>query len=268
MTSIHLEEIMASQSNPAKESNQAKSLSKFIFIVAGVFVVICGLVALLVFYRFARLSSEPKTQIILEPDYSVVSTVNPSDLKNAAEILTARCNGLGVRASFEVTENKQIVAQVPKSIDVEPCVRSTIGIWLVEYVDFGKTPITPGTTIATDLDFQYFPPAEGTKWHTLITNREIKTAYVEQNNSGQYQVPFLLTSDGTKILADYTTNNVGHYLGIVIDKVVVTAPIVNSPITDGSGIIAGFTQEEANYLAVQLYTKGPLPIPLKLIEVR
>ena len=261
---------MVGQSNQGTESSKAKSQSKSILIGAGVLIItICGLIALLVFYRFARLSSEPKTQIVLEPDYSLVSTVNPSDLKTAAEILTARCDNLGVRASFKVAENNQIVAQVPKSINVEPCVTSTRGIWLVEFVDFGETPITPGTTIATDFDYHYFPPVEGKKWHTLITNREIKTAFEEQGNPGQYQVPFLLTSDGTKILADYTKNNVGHYLGIVIDKVVISAPMVNSPITNGSGIIAGtFTQEQAEYLAVQLHAKGPLPIPLKLIEVR
>jgi len=259
---------MADQLNQGTESNKAKSSSKIILIVAGVLIIICGLIALLVFYRFARLSSEPKTQIILEPDYSVVSTVNPSDLETAAEILTARCDGVGIRASFKVTENKQIVAQVPKSINVESCVRSIIGIWLVEFVDFGETPTTPGATIATDFDYPYFPSGTGTKWHTLITNKEIKTAFVEQGNSGQYQIPFSLTSDGTKILADYTTNNIGHYLGIVIDKVVISAPIINSPIPDGNGIISGtFTREQAEYLAVQLHTKGPLPIPLKLIEV-
>ncbi len=259
---------MASQLNQDTRSNKAKPLSKFIYIVVGVFIIICGLVTLSVLYGFARSYFEPRTQIILEPDYSIVPTVNPSDLKTAAEILTARCHNLGIRASFVVAENNQIVAQVPKSIDVQACVRSAREIWLLEIVDFGETPITPRTTIATDFDYKYIPPVEGTKWHTVITNSEFESAYVEQDKSGKYQVPFMLTSEGTKIFADYTTNNVGHYLGIVIDKVVIAAPKVNSPITDGAGIIAGtFTQEEAEYLAVQLHTKGPLPIPLKLIEV-
>ena len=259
---------MASQLDQDVRSNKSKPLSKFVYIVAGISIIICGLVALLVFYRFAPLSSEPKTQIILEPDYSVVSTVNPSDLKTAAEILTARCNNLGIRTSFLVSENNQIVAQVPQSSDIQTCVISTRGAWLVEIVDFGETPITPGTTIVTDFDYKFFPSGEGTKWHTVITNSEFKSAFVEQDNSGNYQVPFILTPDGTKIFAAYTTNNVGHYLGIVIDKVVITAPQVNSPITNGNGIISGaFTQEQAEYLAVQLHTKGPLPIPLKLMQV-
>jgi len=260
---------MASQSNQDAKSNKSKSLSKIVYIIAGFFIIICGLVGFSVLYRYVRLSSEPKTHIILEPDYSVVSTVNPSDLKTAAEILTARCNNLGVRASFVVAENNQLVAQVPKSMDVQICVISTREPWLVEVVDFGETPITPGTTIATDFDYKYLSPAEGTKWHTVITNSEFKSAIVQQDNSGNYQVPFILTSAGTKVFADYTTQNVGHYLGIVIDKVVITAPMINSPITNGSGIISGaFTQDQAVYLAVQLHTKGPLPIPLKLIEVR
>ena len=71
-----------------------------------------------------------------------------------------------------------------------------------------------------------------------------------------------------KSSSQHTTNNVGHYLGIVLDKVVISAPKVKSPITDGSGVISGsFTREQANSLAVYLRVEGPLPIPLKVKQV-
>jgi preprotein translocase subunit SecD len=245
-----------------KKNNRS---SKIIFGIVGLSGLVCGLLVLGIVYRFGSQYFEPKTQIVLEPDYSVVSTVNPSDLETDAQILTARCHNLGIRASFVVSENNQIIAQVPKSIDVQVFARITTAIWLSEIVDFGETPIPPGTTIATDFSYKYFPPVEGTKWHTVITNSDFESAYVQLDASGKYQVAFTLTSDGTRKFADYTTKSVGHYLGIVIDKVVVSAPKVNSPITDGRGVIAGtFTQEVAEYLAVQLHTKGPLPIPLKI----
>jgi preprotein translocase subunit SecD len=257
---------MASRSN--QESGKAKLTSKFLLIIVVIFVFMCGLVALFVFYGFIRLSSAPKTQIILEPDYSMVSTVDSADLEIDAEILTSRANALGTRIKFEVAENNQIIAQVPTSSLSPNLIGQAIQIGLLELVDFGETPIESGTTIATDFSYRYFPQAEGTKWHTIITNAEFESVYVEKDKLGNYQIAFTLTANGTKILSDYTTKNVGHYLGIVMDKVVISAPKVNSPITNGSGIIAGsFAQEQANSLAVYLHVKGPLPIPLKVKQV-
>lgn len=264
---------MAVQAN--QESGKAKSPSKSLFIVASVLIVItiCGLVALLVFYGFARygfaqLSFGPQMQIILEPDYSLVSAVNPADLEMDAEILTSRANALGTRIKFVVAENNQIIAQVPKSKFSQNLIEQIIQIGLLEFVDFGETSIEPGTIIATDFNYKYFPQAEGRKWHTEITNAEFESIYVLKDKHGNYEITFELTPDGTKIFSDYTTKNVGHFLGIVKDKVVISTPMVNSPITSGSGVIAGnFTLEQAKSLAVYLRVRGPLPIPLKVLRV-
>jgi preprotein translocase subunit SecD len=54
----------------------------------------------------------------------------------------------------------------------------------------------------------------------------------------------------------------------VVDKRVISTPVINQPITSGSGVISGdFTYETANNLAIQL-RYGSLPIPLKVVEVR
>ncbi len=259
---------MTSQSNREIESNKPKSPLKIILIVAGIFIAVCGLVALFVFYKFMPLASGPKSQIILEPDYSLVSTVDPVDLEIDAEILTARADALGARIKFAVAENNQIIAQAPTSSLSQNLIGQAIQIGLLEIVDLREAPIQPGMTIATDFGYKYFPQIEGTKWHTVLTNTEFESVYVEQDELGNYQIAFTLSDSGTKILSDYTTNNVGHYLGIVMDKVVISAPKVNSPITEGSGIIAGsFTREQAQSLAVYLHVRGPLPIPLKVKQV-
>jgi preprotein translocase subunit SecD len=81
-------------------------------------------------------------------------------------------------------------------------------------------------------------------------------------SSGQYVIQFRLDAEGAQIFSDYTTTHVGESLGIVLDKIVISAPVVNEPITEGEGIISGgFTLESANNLAVQL-RYGSLPIPL------
>lgn len=245
-------------------------LFKVIVGAAGVAAIVSILAAAdFLYYYFGRSYFGPKVQIILEPDYSIVSTVDPSDLEKDVEIINARSRTLGFGAPFKVAGNSQIVAHVPASTDIETLAGMVVHVGLLELVDFGAMPIPPGTKINTDSSYGYFPQAEGKQWHTIMTNSEFKSVYVTQDSIGKNAISFTLTSDGAKILTDYTTGNVGHYLGIVLDKVVLSSPQVNAPITDGQGIIQGsFTKEEAETLAAYLKVEGPLPVPLVVKEVR
>ena len=99
-----------------------------------------------------------------------------------------------------------------------------------------------------------------------MTGDALKNVNVTRNsNTGQYVVAFELTPEGAKTFGEYTSNNVGRFLAIVLDKAVISAPRIDSAITEGSGIITGnFTLESANSLAIQL-RYGSLPIPLKIV---
>ncbi|MFN2234396.1 MAG: protein translocase subunit SecD, partial [Anaerolineales bacterium] len=60
----------------------------------------------------------------------------------------------------------------------------------------------------------------------------------------------------------------GNALAIVLDKEVISVPVVRQAITNGEGSISGnFTPEEAGDLAVQL-RYGALPVPLKVVNSR
>jgi len=101
-----------------------------------------------------------------------------------------------------------------------------------------------------------------------MTGADLKEANVQTDSFGKPAVGFNLSDKGAQIFKDYTSTHTGQYLGIVLDKTVISAPIVNTPITDGSGIIQGsFTAEEANTLAVKL-SYGALPVPVKVVESR
>jgi preprotein translocase subunit SecD len=106
----------------------------------------------------------------------------------------------------------------------------------------------------------------GPIFHTLMTGAALSNVGVQVNSTtGQYEVSFELKADAAKTFADYTTSHVGQVLAIVLDKKVISAPTINSPITDGKGVIQGnFTSQSANDLAVQL-RYGSLPIPLKVV---
>lgn len=127
------------------------------------------------------------------------------------------------------------------------------------------TPDVTATPATTDTTNSQNPP---TVYHTIMTGKDLQQVQVTQDRLGQYVIQFDLTPEGADIFAKFTTANVGKYLTIVLDKRVISSPVINSAIPDGQGIIQGsFTAESANALAVQL-RYGSLPVPLKVVETR
>lgn len=110
-------------------------------------------------------------------------------------------------------------------------------------------------------------PVTSTVFRTVMTGKYLSGAQVSfQQTTNQPYISFTLTDEGGKIFGDYTSKNVGKYLAIVLDKRVISSPVIKSAITGGSGIIEGqFTLPEAQNLVVQL-KYGALPIPLKVVE--
>ena len=81
-------------------------------------------------------------------------------------------------------------------------------------------------------------------------------------------VSFRFDSTGAKKFGLVTQKNVGRPFAIILDKKVISAPVIREPILGGSGQISGgFTIEEANDLAI-LLRAGALPAPLTIIEER
>jgi preprotein translocase subunit SecD len=81
-------------------------------------------------------------------------------------------------------------------------------------------------------------------------------------------VSFKFNSSGSRKFALATSENVGVPFAIVLDKEVISAPVIREPITGGSGQISGsFTVQQANDLAI-LLRAGALPAPLTVVEER
>jgi protein-export membrane protein SecD len=86
--------------------------------------------------------------------------------------------------------------------------------------------------------------------------------------TGQPVVNFRFDSVGARQFGDVTKEHLHHQFAIVLDKQVITAPVIQSAILGGSGQITGsFTAQEANDLAI-LLRAGALPAPLKPLEER
>ena len=227
-------------------------------------------------------------QALLEADVPDTTNVSSEDLDNAKNILQNRANALGVsEISMQTAGNRRIVAEFPGVTNPEEVVKALKQTALLEFVDMGSTPVAAGTTIKTDFGVTSATPATATAtstpvspaatpttaptdtvYHTVMTGAGLDTASVTRTTSGQYAISFVLKSDATSVFGDYTTTHTGQYLAIVLDKQVISAPVINEPITSGQGQISGsFTQQEAQTLAVQLRS-GALPIPIKVVQSR
>jgi preprotein translocase subunit SecD len=81
-------------------------------------------------------------------------------------------------------------------------------------------------------------------------------------------VTFRFNDIGKRQFARITQDKVGVPMAVVLDGMVLAAPVIREPILGGSGQISGgFTVESANNLAV-LLRSGALPAPLTIINER
>ncbi len=101
---------------------------------------------------------------------------------------------------------------------------------------------------------------------TQLTGKDLKRASVVfDQTSGQPQVQLQFSDQGGKYFADITKRNVGKPVAIALDDQVVSAPVVQSEILNGTAVISGsFTSEVAKNLAIAL-NAGALPAPLEVI---
>ncbi|MCA1899986.1 MAG: protein translocase subunit SecD [Chloroflexi bacterium] len=209
-------------------------------------------------------------QVLLEADLPADAQIDSAQMEIAREIVQQRTDALGVNENnIQVAGDRRIVGEFPGLEDAESVLAIIQQTGLLEFVDTGDFSPEKGVTLETDYN-QALPPAEGeTVYHTIMTGADLKTVAVQPNSLGtSYVINFELSSKGADIFAQHTAANVGKHLTIVLDKQVISSPVINEAIPSGQGSISGdFTYESANAFAIQL-RYGSLPIPLKIVETR
>ncbi|MEX0308210.1 MAG: protein translocase subunit SecD [Ruegeria sp.] len=102
----------------------------------------------------------------------------------------------------------------------------------------------------------------------VVTGEELVDAQPAFDQNGRPAVNFRFNTSGARKFGDYTLENIGAPFAIVLDDEVISAPVIQSHIPGGSGIITGnFTVEESTNLAV-LLRAGALPAGLEFLEER
>ncbi len=215
-------------------------------------------------------------QVLLEADLPESVDISTDSMEVARGVIENRTNALGVSENVvQLAGDRRIVGEFPGLEDTEGVIAVIQQTGLLEFVDMGDTPLPAGTLLETDYGLaENAIPAESTDpeaptvYHTVMTGAALDDVGVSQSQMGEFQISFALKDDGSDIFAEYTSTHIEQYLAIVLDKVIISAPRIQSAITGGSGVITGqFDYESANALVVQL-RYGSLPVPLKIVESR
>jgi preprotein translocase subunit SecD len=231
-------------------------------------------------------------QVLLQADVNDCNSVSNESMEAAKAVVENRINALGVTEPLiQRSGNCRIIVQLPGINNPDEAIRTFGGTGLLEFIDAGDTPLAEGQVVKTTgastvaIPGQPAPTAVPTLapvitsttpltvtapitpvYRTVMTGKDLKSAsvaFASQTNTPY--ISFQLSDDGGKIFGDYTSKNVNKYLAITMDQIVLSSPVIKSPITGGSGIIEGkFTLDEATRLAIQM-KYGSLPVPLKVI---
>lgn len=232
---------------------------------------------------------------LLQADVPDGTVIDPDSMNVARGIIERRVNALGVvEPLIQVQGRNRIVVELPGIQNPDEAIKLFGSTGLLEFVAAGTTPLTEGDVVKTTgpstsnscssavaatasnpTPTPTISPSTPVTATNPITNTQVystvmtgdclsNASYQPNSTTNAPQINFQLKDAGTKIFGDFTTNHVGQYLAIVLDKRVISSPSINSPITGGDGVITGrFTIQSATDLAVQLKF-GSLPIPLKV----
>ncbi len=194
-------------------------------------------------------------------------------VQQALEIIRRRIDEVGTREpTIQRQGNDRILIQVPgigSAAELKDIIGTTAQLTFNAVVSRGSDPEAnpgPGNKLvpALDQDGVYYIIEAA----PVVTGEELTDAQPSFDQNGRPAVSFRFNPSGARKFGEYTAENIGSPFAIVLDNEVISAPVIQSAIPGGSGIITGnFTVEESTKLAV-LLRAGALPAGLDFLEER
>jgi protein-export membrane protein SecD len=220
------------------------------------------------------------------------------DLRQAANNVARRVNALGVtEPTVQVQGSNRILVELPGITNREEAIETIQQTAALEFVDFAglgnqaqqfegrhilttqqvliqqqreaaaaaaaaEGSTTPPTQVEATEAAPIVNPLNGQPFQTVMTGADLQAA-VAQTDLGGWFINFELTSSGAAIFGPFTESRLGEPLAIVLDGVVLSAPVIQARLDTGGVIQGNFTEDEAKQLALQLRS-GALPIPLRV----
>ena len=185
------------------------------------------------------------------------------------EIIRRRIDEAGTREPTILREGAdRILIEVP-GIDSAETLKSLIGttarLSFNPVLGTGKSASGDGLSLPSadqpELIYNLDPRA-------VVTGEDLVDSQPGFDQNGRPAVTFRFDTSGARAFGDYTANHIGAPFAIVLDDKVISAPVIQSHIAGGSGIITGnFSVEESTELST-LLRAGALPAELHFLEER
>ena len=251
-------------------------------------ILLVGLVDHLDRQETAPLAKPPEhgTEFLIEADFSQSSgDTNMAKLKRA---LQKRLAGMGTHAFMEPASASQLRMMMPYSdSNMVEKVRNNItrrGFLELRLANdqsdqilANHFPIPPGYEVMQSIEVA--PGQQAPSHYVVKTAAEdglsgdfIEQASVVEDSLGAPQISFTMKPDAAKRFAELTTRyspdlqtGQKHFVAMVLDGVLYSAPFIRDPIVTGDCEIDGtFTDEEAQLIAHLL--NDPLPASVKIVS--
>ncbi|TSC68975.1 MAG: preprotein translocase subunit SecD [Parcubacteria group bacterium Gr01-1014_56] len=222
------------------------------------------------------------THLVYSTDTSKIQTADVNDsLQTLREVIERRVNSFGVSEPVVQTlqggalsgGEHRLVVELPGVTDVNEAVKLIGQTPLLEFKLVKKGFEDKLTITATSTAGASVIPNPEAFEDTGLTGKYLSRAALEFGSGGsvglsQPTVRVDFNPEGAKIFSDLTGNNVGRLIAIFLDGTIVSAPVVNEKIGDGTAIISGnFSAESAKELVRNL-NLGALPVPIALISTQ
>jgi preprotein translocase subunit SecD len=226
--------------------------------------------------RDVAIASRPDQRIEIRYVPEAIRADAAKAVEQSIETIRRRIDSLGTKEpSINRQGDNRIMIQAPGESDPEK-LRAIIGKTAkltFQMVDETVTPediqagrIPPGAELLPSEDryAQYYV----VKKRAVVSGEELTNASQSFDQNGAPAVAFSFNGSGARKFGDVSSRNRGKRFAIVLDKKVISAPVINDPITNGSGIITGsFTVQSASELSL-LLRSGALPAPLNIEDQR
>jgi len=219
------------------------NLTKFLVAVVAILAIAGYFISPLATSIKQGLDLQGGTHVVLEAVDTPEAKVDEDAVQRVVKIIEHRINDLGLTEPIIQRQgDRRIIVELPGINDPDKAIELIGKTAMLEFKD------VTGTTVMTGTD---------------LKNAQ---AQIEQSNKNVVALEF--SDEGAKKFADLTTKNVGKPISILLDKQVLTSPVVQEPITGGKAQITGSkTLEEAQNLAI-LLRSGSLPVKVEVMETR
>jgi preprotein translocase subunit SecD len=199
-------------------------------------------------------------EVVLEADVNKIEeSKRDQALESAKNVLTQRVDLFGVVEPVvkvsKVGDSRRIIVQLP---GVDDPAKALELIGQTAKLEFASPIYNEEATVGAQL--VGFAPTD-------LTGADLLSASVTwETQDRKPAVSIEFNEEGKQKFADLTKQYLEEPLAITLDGEIVSAPTVQSEITDGKAIISGnFTTEESKLLVTQL-NAGALPVDIKVLS--